>query len=99
MPSHHWSIAFLCTCCRVWLTCAADPSGPLVRGDKVDLPALDAYLLRRTYMRGFTPSQDDAVVYGLLAAGKTDVAAYPSVKRWLNHIGTFPAAERGAWPA
>jgi glutathione S-transferase len=78
---------------------AADPTGPLVHGDRADLPGLDAYLLRRSYMRGFTPSQDDVILYNLLQANKTDVAAYPSVKRWQKHIASFPATDRGSWPA
>lgn len=92
---HVMSFTFL-LCLSVCVR-AADPTGPLVRDGKADLPALDAYLLRRTYMRGVVPTQDDVALLQLLQDASLE--AYPSVKRWAKHMASFSADQRKAWPA
>lgn len=65
-----------------------------------NLPALDAYLQTRSYLRGFTPSQDDAALLPHLAdwTSKDLKAKHPNLARWHQHVAAFPAGVRAAWP-
>ncbi|KAA0200333.1 Integrin linked protein kinase [Fasciolopsis buskii] len=53
------------------------------------LKALDDYLLTRSYIEGFQPSQADVVVYKSL--GHKPAAKYHNALRWYNHIDSFGA--------
>ncbi|CAH8485309.1 unnamed protein product [Dicrocoelium dendriticum] len=54
------------------------------------LRSLDAYLLTRSYIEGYQPSQADCVVYR--AVSKKPDAKYENALRWYNHIDSFGAA-------
>ncbi|VDP22607.1 unnamed protein product [Echinostoma caproni] len=51
------------------------------------LKALDAYLLTRSYVEGFQPSQADVVVFE--AVGKKPATDYHNLLRWYNHIDSY----------
>ena len=75
--------------------------GPLFDAQgQPNLPALDAYLQTRSYLRGFTPSQDDAALLPHLAdwTSKDLKAKHPNLARWHQHVAAFPAGVRAAWP-
>jgi elongation factor 1-beta len=75
------------------------PKGPLVDGGKPNLGNLNAYLHTRSYIRGFTPSQDDVTVFKLLGVGDVSPEQYPHLSRWQRHVASFTADERAHWPA
>jgi len=66
-------------------------------GGKVDLGDLDEYLLNSSYIQGYSASQFDVAVFNKIAPG-FDCKKLPSVARWFNHIASFSACERCAWP-
>jgi len=61
------------------------------------LGALDTFLKAHSYVEGFRPSQADAAMLQRVG-GAVDSKSYPSVARWHQHISSFPAAKRSAWP-
>lgn len=74
--------------------------GPLFdAAGQPSLPNLDAYLQTRSYLRGFTPSQDDAALLPHLAgwAPQELKAKYPHLARWHQHVAAFPAGVRALW--
>lgn len=75
--------------------------GPLFDGaGSPNLANLDAYLQTRSYLRGFTPSQDDnALLPHLAGLALPDLKAmHPHLARWHQHIASFPPGVRAAWP-
>lgn len=65
----------------------------MVSGDfssDTGLRSLDAYLLNRSYIEGYQPSQADCVVYR--AVGKKPDVKYENALRWYKHIDSFGAA-------
>lgn len=51
-------------------------------------PTLDNYLVTRSYIAGFAPSQADVAVYKALCC-KPDAAKYPNAARWYKHIASY----------
>lgn len=49
---------------------------------------LDAYLLTRSYVTGYTFSADDAAVYASLAATPCK-NGFPNAHRWATHIAAL----------
>ncbi|TPP59648.1 Eukaryotic translation elongation factor 1 beta 2 [Fasciola gigantica] len=64
-------------------------------GTDSGIKALDDYLLSRSYIEGFQPSQADVVVYQ--SVGKKPSAKYHNAVRWYNHIDSF-GNERDSFP-
>jgi elongation factor 1-beta len=64
-----------------------------------DVKKLDAYLLTRSYITGYAPSQDDVQALAALAGGKLDAKATVHAFRWHKHITSFSEAERAKFPA
>lgn len=60
------------------------------------LAKLNEFLLTRSYIEGFKPSQADVTVFAGLNAVVAD--AYPNVQRWATHIASFSPCKRNAWP-
>jgi len=62
------------------------------------LADLDAFIRGRSYVVGFSASQTDVELFGAL--GKAPEAAkYPNLARYYNHIASFSADARKAFPA
>ncbi|TGZ62449.1 hypothetical protein CRM22_007433 [Opisthorchis felineus] len=59
------------------------------------LSNLDAYLLTRSYVEGYQPSQADVVIYE--AVNKKPSAKYENALRWYTHIESF-GDERQSFP-
>jgi elongation factor 1-beta len=60
------------------------------------LTALNTYLLTRSYIDGFKPSQADVAVFAGLSAA-VDEAKFPHVARWASHIASFPSTKRASY--
>ncbi|KZT64196.1 hypothetical protein DAEQUDRAFT_732924 [Daedalea quercina L-15889] len=56
----------------------------------VDLAKLNAHLITRSYVEGYTPSQADVHVYKAISSAP-DASAYPAVARWYTHIKSYTA--------
>jgi hypothetical protein len=63
----------------------------------VNLEVLDAKLLEKPYVNGFTPSQLDVAVFGALRGAQVDPAKFPNAARWLQHIASFTPMQRHSW--
>jgi len=61
------------------------------------LGKLNDYLLTRSYIEGFKPSQADVAVFSQLSA-VVDDGKYPNVARWSVHIASFSPCKRSNWP-
>ncbi len=57
------------------------------------LTALNTYLLTRSYIDGFKPTQADVAVYAQLST-IIDEQKYQNVARWAKHIGSFSSCKR-----
>ncbi|KAF8644037.1 hypothetical protein AX16_008753 [Volvariella volvacea WC 439] len=55
-----------------------------------NLAKLEDYLLSRSYVEGYTPSQADVVVFNAITSAP-DAAANPNVARWYKHIQSYKA--------
>jgi len=60
------------------------------------LTALNTYLLTRSYIDGFKPTQADVAVFSQLMA-EVDATKYQNVARWAKHIASFCAGKRATW--
>jgi len=60
------------------------------------LTALNTFLLTRSYIDGFKPSQADVTIFSQLTAA-VDEAKYGNVARWAKHIGSFTTCKRASW--
>ncbi|XP_059048653.1 elongation factor 1-beta' [Achroia grisella] len=58
---------------------------------------LNKYLVERSYLSGYTPSQADVQVFEQV--GKAPAASLPHALRWYRQISSYTPAERKAWPA
>lgn len=58
---------------------------------------LNTYLAERSYISGYTPSNEDVKVFEQL--GKAPAGNVPHVLRWYRHIASYTPAERKAWAA
>ncbi|KAJ3275359.1 Translation elongation factor 1 beta [Terramyces sp. JEL0728] len=61
-----------------------------------DAKALDDYLLEKSYVEGYTPSQADVAVYEQFKSAPA--AKYVNATRWYNHLSSYTAAEFKAFP-
>ncbi|KAJ8592249.1 hypothetical protein M405DRAFT_787819 [Rhizopogon salebrosus TDB-379] len=61
----------------------------------VNFDALEQHLTTRSYIEGYTPSQADVHVYGLITA--PEPSKYPHSARWYSHIKSY-AAEHTSLP-
>ncbi|KAL6697056.1 hypothetical protein J3F84DRAFT_407801 [Trichoderma pleuroticola] len=52
------------------------------------LTVLDNWLLTRSYITGYTPTQADVACFKALESSP-DIAKYPQAARWYTHIATF----------
>ncbi|KAI8893815.1 EF-1 guanine nucleotide exchange domain-containing protein [Globomyces pollinis-pini] len=55
------------------------------------LQVLDSYLLERSYIEGFVPTQADVAVFE--AVQKAPASKYVNALRWYNHIASYTVAE------
>ncbi len=79
---------------------AATPSAAVLVPVKPASPlaALDATLLRFSYVTGFVPTAEDAKQYAVIADGPAVSAGeFPNVARWAKHMASFTAAQRAAF--
>merc|ERR1712025_208648 len=60
------------------------------------LKALNEDLASKGYIEGFMPTSTDCTVFSQLASAPT---SFPHALRWYNHIASFSAAEKSAFPA
>eukprot|EP00753_Platysulcus_tardus_P013334 PLAT3662.28.p1 GENE.PLAT3662.28~~PLAT3662.28.p1 ORF type:complete len:604 (+),score=301.73 PLAT3662.28:50-1861(+) len=86
-----------------------EPEVPLVRPDPPSLQLdsdagrekMNRLLLTASYLQGFVPTQEDAIIYDhLLAkhgAGGGISADDVNSTRWFKHVATFTEEERAAW--
>ena len=62
---------------------------------------LDTYLLNYSYVHGYTPTEEDALIYDLLVSvleGNDKMFFFlPNVLRWYKHISTFTPEEKSKW--
>ena len=62
------------------------------------LQDLDKYLVERSYIEGYVPSQADVAIFDALKGKCPDRAKYPHAERWFLHIKSFEAASRKQFP-
>ncbi|KAF8531219.1 hypothetical protein JB92DRAFT_184530 [Gautieria morchelliformis] len=60
----------------------------------VDLEKLEAHLLKRTYIEGYTPSQADVHVFTSLNSAP-DASSHPNTARWFKHIQSYEPEHKG----
>lgn len=60
------------------------------------LQKLNDYLLSRSYISGYTPTQDDVITAGKLL-GAPSSSKYPNAYRWYKHIKYFHPSEQALW--
>jgi hypothetical protein len=65
--------------------------------DASDVVAFDKYILSKSYVSGFAPSQADVAALAQMKSAPTDKQVH--ALRWYNHINSFAADARAAWPA
>eukprot|EP01117_Protostelium_nocturnum_P019393 TRINITY_DN83_c0_g1_i1.p2 TRINITY_DN83_c0_g1~~TRINITY_DN83_c0_g1_i1.p2 ORF type:complete len:217 (+),score=87.21 TRINITY_DN83_c0_g1_i1:106-756(+) len=58
---------------------------------------LNKHLDDKSYVGGYTPSQQDVTTFAALTA--EPAAKYTNVLRWWNHVSSFSEQERAAFPA
>jgi len=63
-----------------------------------DVKKLDAYLLTRSYISGYAPSQDDVQALSAISAAP-DAKATVNAFRWYKHITSYSEEERKKFPA
>lgn len=66
--------------------------------DAASLGDLDAFLRGRSYVVGFSATQTDVELFNALGKAP-DAAKFPNVARFYNHIASFSADARKAFPA
>ncbi|KIJ33537.1 hypothetical protein M422DRAFT_264465 [Sphaerobolus stellatus SS14] len=54
----------------------------------IDVAKLEAHLLTRSYVEGYTPSQADVTVFKALGSAP-NAATYPNAARWYTHIASY----------
>lgn len=60
------------------------------------LQKLNDYLLSRSYISGYTPTQDDVITAAKLL-GAPSSSKYPNAYRWYKHINSFHPNEQALW--
>lgn len=61
------------------------------------LEKLNTFMANRSYISGYTPSQDDSLTAAKLM-GAPSANKYPHAFRWHKHITSFHANEQATWP-
>lgn len=70
---------------------------------KVNLVDLDKKLLNFSYVNGFQPTKEDAVIFEKIVEMGQDesvyaeLSKYVNVMRWFNHMNSFGSSERASW--
>mmetsp|Transcript_54361 Transcript_54361/g.116079 ORF Transcript_54361/g.116079 Transcript_54361/m.116079 type:complete len:897 (-) Transcript_54361:337-3027(-) len=57
--------------------------------------AIEEVLLKQPYVKGFVPSKADAELFQKLSS--TKLPESPNLKRWYEHIVSFPPVQRSSW--
>eukprot|EP00922_Rhytidocystis_sp_ex-Travisia-forbesii_P018194 GHVS01027074.1.p2 GENE.GHVS01027074.1~~GHVS01027074.1.p2 ORF type:complete len:274 (+),score=64.40 GHVS01027074.1:96-824(+) len=61
------------------------------------LTKLNEYMTSRSYVCGYTPTQDDAMTLSKLL-GPPGCCKLPHAYRWYKHVSSFSDMQRTAWP-
>ena len=59
---------------------------------------LQRHLEARSYISGFSASQNDVKVFSAMKCEPADTERYPDVIRWYRHIGSYGPEGRKAFP-
>jgi len=58
---------------------------------------LNEHLRSHSYMGGWRPCIDDAVVFNVLRVDSINDSTYPYLSRWRKHIDSFKESEKALW--
>jgi seryl-tRNA synthetase len=73
------------------------PTKELLKGNEVQVEALEEVLSDFSYVNGFRPSQMDVKVFSALQGVGVNEGRFPNVTRWLAHIASFTLRQRIEW--
>ncbi len=62
------------------------------------LSSLDQFLLDKSFVSGYAPSQADLTLLHQLAAHKTGLNQYTNIQRWVQTLQSYASDERGQFP-
>jgi seryl-tRNA synthetase len=69
----------------------------LLKGNDVQVDALEEVLSDFSYVNGFQPSQLDVKIFLALQGVDVNAGRFPNVTRWLAHIASFTPRQRIEW--